>query len=124
MDSPFDRHVFVCSSGKVCPRQGAGAVVDTLRTRLKAAAKEDPRLETVRISKSGCFAQCGYGPMVVVYPEDVWYAAVRPEDAEEIFERHVLRGEVVERLIHRPPGVGKQICPKGEEPVRPEDPPP
>jgi (2Fe-2S) ferredoxin len=52
----------------------------------------------VRINKAGCLDQCEHGPMVVVYPEAVWYGKVRPEDAAEIVEEHLVGGRPVERL--------------------------
>jgi (2Fe-2S) ferredoxin len=66
---------------------------------MKARARELGLEGTVRINKSGCLDQCAGGPHMVVYPEGVWYAGVtRVEDALEIVERHLARGEVVERL--------------------------
>src|SRR2546425_1453400 len=43
---------------------------------------------SVRINKAGCFSQCGHGPMIVVYPENVWYAGVKQEDLQEIAQSH------------------------------------
>ena len=57
--------------------------------------------QRVRINKSGCLGQCGHGPMVAVYPENVWYAHVRAEDAAEIVDSHLVRGVLVERLLFR-----------------------
>ena len=111
--SQFERHVFVCTSGKICPQQGAAEVAAILRQRVR-----DGELHGhVRINKAGCFAQCGYGPLLVVYPEGTWYAALTAADAERIYEEHLVGGQVVTDLLHTPPGPGKQICPKGEEPI-------
>lgn len=96
----YARHVFVCTAGDWCPTiDGDGLGV---HAALKARAKEAGLGPAVRINKSGCFSQCGNGPMVVVYPEGVWYAAVSPADADEIVARHLLGGEPVERLRFRP----------------------
>ena len=73
-----------------------------LAARTQAAADDAGLGSAVRINRSGCFSQCGNGPMVVVYPEGVWYAAVSPSDAPEIVERHLVHGEPVERLRFRP----------------------
>jgi (2Fe-2S) ferredoxin len=54
----------------------------------------------IRINKSGCLDQCGNGPMVVVYPEAVWYAHVQPTDCQEIVESHLLNDKPVERLLY------------------------
>ena len=100
----FERHVFVCTSGDWCPTvDGDGLGV---HAGLKARAAEAGLADRVRVNRSGCFSQCGNGPMVVVYPEGVWYAAVSPADAAEIVDSHLVRGEPVERLRFRPSTVG------------------
>ena len=98
--SLFERHVFVCTSGEWCPAvDGDGLGV---HAALKAHVNDAGLADRVRVNKSGCFSQCGNGPMVVVYPEGIWYAAVSPADAGEIVERHLASGQPVERLRFRP----------------------
>ena len=58
--------------------------------------------DRVRVNHSGCFSQCGNGPMAVVYPDDVWYAAVSPADAPELVGEHLVAGRPVERLRYGP----------------------
>ena len=95
----YDRHVFVCTSGETCPTQGdVEKFVKTLRTGVQKAARQGD----VRVNKAGCFSQCGHGPMIVVYPDDVWYAGVKQEDLKEIFESHIVGGKPVERLVYDP----------------------
>jgi (2Fe-2S) ferredoxin len=103
---PFEKHVFVCTSGTVCPVEGAALAV---HARLKEMIKDAGLKTSVRINHAGCMDQCGHGPMVVVYPENIWYCAVTPEDAEEIFQSHLLKGVPVQRLIYHPlrPGANK-----------------
>lgn len=95
----YNTHVFVCTSGEDCPTRGdVEAHVKFLRAEaLRAGLKTD-----VRINKAGCFSQCGHGPMIVVYPDDVWYSGVKQEDLKEIFESHILGGKPVERLVYNP----------------------
>ena len=52
----------------------------------------------VRINKAGCLDRCDQGPVMVVYPEAVWYTYVDKEDVEEIIQEHLIHGRVVERL--------------------------
>ncbi|SRR6266540_3906679 len=102
----YDRHVFVCTSGETCPTQGdVEKFVKVLRAGAAAAGKKTE----VRINKAGCFSQCGHGPMMVVYPENVWYAGVKESDLQEILESHILGGIPVKRLIYDPgvPGPNK-----------------
>jgi nitrite reductase/ring-hydroxylating ferredoxin subunit/(2Fe-2S) ferredoxin len=102
----YDRHVFVCTSGETCPTQG-----DTERfvKILRDGARQANRQVEVRVNKAGCFSQCGHGPMMVVYPENVWYAGVQESDLQEILESHILGGRPVERLRYAPgvPGANK-----------------
>lgn len=63
--------------------------------------------QVIRINKAGCLDQCGNGPVMVVYPEQTWYAHVRPEDATEIVESDLLGGKPVERLLYD--GRGKVV---------------
>lgn len=95
----YTSHVFVCTSGEDCPTRGdVEAHVKFLRAEaLRAGLKTD-----VRVNKAGCFSQCGHGPMIVVYPENVWYSGVKQEDLKEIFESHILGGKPVERLVYNP----------------------
>ena len=95
----YRTHVFVCTSGETCPAHGdVEQFVKYLRGEaLKAGLKTE-----VRVNKAGCFSQCGHGPMMVVYPDDVWYAGVQEADLREIFESHILGGRPVARLVYDP----------------------
>ena len=95
----YRTHVFVCTTGETCPTQGdVEGFVKHLRGEVARAGLKDD----VRINKAGCFSQCGHGPMLVVYPDDVWYAGVREADLEDLFESHLRGGTPVERLRYRP----------------------
>lgn len=94
-----------------------------VHARLKQLVKESGLRERIRVNHAGCFSQCGNGPMVVVYPEAVWYARVAPHDAEELFREHLVRGRPVERLRYLPPAPGSHQLPrdgKGRPLGRPE----
>jgi (2Fe-2S) ferredoxin len=52
----------------------------------------------VFVSNTGCFGLCEQGPIVVVYPDNVWYGSVEPDDVEEIIEEHIKGGNSVKRL--------------------------
>lgn len=105
----YERHVFVCTTGSTCPTQGdTEGFVKAMRAEIARAG-----LHTrIRINKSGCFAQCGHGPMVVVYPEDVWYAGVRAEDVPEIVQSHLVDGKPVDRLRYDPGRPGPNVIAK------------
>jgi (2Fe-2S) ferredoxin len=103
---PFLKHVFVCTSGTVCPVETDSQGV---HARLKQLVKAAGLSNSIRINNSGCLDQCGHGPMIAVYPENVWYCHVTVEDADEIFQKHLVGGRPVERLVYYPerPGANK-----------------
>ena len=94
---PFAMHVFVCTSGGTCPHQGSAAV----HAFLKEAVARAMLKSRVRVSQAGCLDQCGHGPMVVIYPDDVWYSHVSLEEAQAIFSEHILAGRPVDALRFR-----------------------
>ena len=100
----YERHVFVCTRGEWCPSiDGDGLGV---HAALKAAVRAAGLADRVRVNHSGCFSQCGNGPMLVVYPDAVWYAAATPADVGEIITSHLVDGKPVERLRYDPPECG------------------
>ena len=100
----YEHHVFVCTTGKTCAAAGSCNVYDGL----KNAVKETGLKGRVRINQAGCMNQCGHGPMVVVYPEDVWYGGVDEDGAQRIMEEHLIGGTPVKALRYiAPPGDNK-----------------
>ena len=66
--------------------------------------------------ETGCLGPCAVGPVAVVYPDGVFYQRLKPEDAAEIVEEHLLKGRVVERLVHKEPETGQGKPEIGEIP--------
>jgi (2Fe-2S) ferredoxin len=95
----YRTHVFVCTAGDTCP---TGGDVERYVKYLRGEAARAGLHADVRINKAGCFSQCGWGPMMVVYPDDVWYAGVQESDLAEIFQSHIVGGKPVERLVYAP----------------------
>ena len=98
----FKRHIFFClnerSNGEnCCAQHNAQAAFDHCKQRVKALGLAGPG--QVRVNKAGCLDRCSGGPVAVVYPEGTWYSYVDPSDIDEIVERHLKNGEVVERLL-------------------------
>lgn len=102
MNNYFKHHVFFCLNQRddgaaCCSDKGAEAAFDYMKAQVK---KLDLRGKgKVRVNRAGCFDRCGEGPLMVVYPEAVWYTFVDNEDIDEIIESHLQHGKVVERLI-------------------------
>ncbi len=100
----YKHHVFVCTSGSHCPNRGSEAVHSALKHGVKDAGLKG----TVRINQAGCMNQCKNGPMVVVYPGDVWYHSVDVHGARRIVREHLMAGRIVESYRYKaPPGDNK-----------------
>ncbi len=99
--SYFKHHVFFCTNrrgeGKQCCQDyGANEARDYVKQRLKALGIHGDG--QVRINKAGCMGRCETGPVIVVYPDNVWYTYVDRDDLDEIIDSHLVNGQVVERL--------------------------
>ena len=101
MQSYYDKHVFFCcnqrDNGKQCCNDaGSSRLRDYAKGRVKALKLAGEG--KVRINQSGCLDRCEEGPVLVVYPEAVWYTYVDQADIDEIIDEHIVNGRVVQRL--------------------------
>jgi (2Fe-2S) ferredoxin len=99
--SYYRHHVFFCCNQRdgdraCCNNHGAQALRDYAKQRVKALGLAGPG--STRINQAGCLDRCEEGPVIVVYPEEVWYTYVDRADIDEIIEEHLRHGRVVERL--------------------------
>jgi (2Fe-2S) ferredoxin/predicted O-methyltransferase YrrM len=97
---PFRFHIFVCTQQKPegvasCPASGSVAVLGELDREIQARGMGND----VQLSTCGCLGLCDEGPMMVVYPEGVWYRRVQPSDVPEIVSKHLGDGKPVDRLV-------------------------
>ena len=91
----YRAHVLVCG-GTGCTSGGCEKVIETLTQEIQAAGLD----QEVCVVKTGCHGLCALGPVMIVYPDDILYAMVKPEDAHEIVQEHLLKGRPVTRLIY------------------------
>lgn len=94
----YRHHVLVCQ-GTGCLSNGSIGVLRRLEKEVEAEGLADQ----VKVVKSGCFGFCMQGPVMIVYPEGVFYTNVHPEDIPEILEKHLKGGKTVERLLFHDP---------------------
>jgi (2Fe-2S) ferredoxin/predicted O-methyltransferase YrrM len=96
---PFRHHIFACTQEKPegvtsCPCNGSWQVLQALERELAAQGLDNE----VQLTTCGCLGLCDEGPILITYPEGVWYQKVKPEDVPEIVTSHLRSGKVVERL--------------------------
>lgn len=88
-----EKHILVCQ-GTGCTSSKSPEILENFKKIIK-----EKNIQNVRVIKTGCFGLCAKGPIVIIRPEDTFYAMVKPEDCEEIIEKHILNGEKVQRLL-------------------------
>lgn len=99
--SYFEKHVFFCTNQRennenCCADCHASAAHAHAKARIKALGLNGKG--KVRMNKAGCLDRCDEGPVMVVYPEGIWYTYFDIADVDEIIDSHIVGGEVVERL--------------------------
>ena len=98
----YHRHVFFCTNQRApgegcCNDHGAARARDYVKDRVKALGLST-EANRIRINNAGCLGRCELGPVLVVYPEEVWYTWVDESDLDEIIEQHLQHGTTVQRL--------------------------
>ena len=100
--SRYQRHVFVCINERpaghpkgCCLEKGSAAVRDALKAGLQRRGLSS----RVRANNSGCLDACAFGASLVIYPEGIWYGGVTLKDVDDILDRTIVRGEIIERLL-------------------------
>ena len=88
-----EKHILVCH-GTGCTSSKSPEIIDTFRKII-----DKKKIENVRVIQTGCFGLCAKGPIVIIRPEDTFYAMVTPDDCEEIIQKHIIEGNIVERLL-------------------------
>jgi (2Fe-2S) ferredoxin len=112
--APIQHHVFVCT-GKSCSAVDSAAVKAEFERELhergllfgRKEKGKNPRGSVV-LSECSSVGFCAIGAAVIIYPDGIWYAQVRPDDVREIVEEHLLNGRVINRLaLLKVPASGK-----------------
>lgn len=96
----YEKHLMICGATG-CLSSGAGKV----RAALEQELKEHGLKDKYRLVMSGCPGFCEVGPIIIVYPDEVFYCRLKPEDMVELVQKHFIEGEIVERLLYTGPDV-------------------
>ncbi|HID39505.1 MAG TPA: (2Fe-2S) ferredoxin domain-containing protein [Calditrichaeota bacterium] len=100
--SQYKKHVFICenirdaASGRAfCGSHRTKEQRDKLKVMVKAAGIG----KDIRINSAGCLGQCSKGPVMVIYPQGLWYGQFTDDDLEEILQKSILGDQVIDRFI-------------------------
>lgn len=97
-------HLLVCG-GTGCKSSQSQIIAERLRSEIENQGLDD----FAQVVGTGCFGFCEKGPIVKVIPDNTFYTQVKPEDAKEIVEEHVVKGRKVSRLLYKDPKSEKVI---------------
>ena len=107
---PDKRDILVCG-GTGCTSSDSLQIIENLKAEIEKAGLSDHAM----VHLTGCFGFCAMGPIVKVYPDNVFYVHVKPEDAAEIVQSHIANNQVVERLLFEEPALDHQKVQKHED---------
>ena len=98
----FKYHIFFClnqreNGEQCCSDFNADLIYTYMKKRVKSLNLNGPG--KTRVNRGGCFDRCNEGPLLVIYPEAVWYRYIDELDIDEIIEQHLIKGKVVKRLV-------------------------
>jgi len=91
----YKQYILVCG-GTACESNKGIELIETLKKELE----DNGLIRDVQVVRTGCLGFCEKGPIVKILPEDTFYVEVRPEDAAEIVQEHIIKGRAVERLLY------------------------
>nr|WP_288227759.1 NADH-quinone oxidoreductase subunit NuoF [uncultured Enterococcus sp.] len=94
-ENEYEKEILVCA-GTGCISSKSGDFVDALKEELA----KNQLTEKVNIVKTGCFGLCAQGPIVIIYPEAVFYHQVQPKHVKKIVSEHLIKGNLVEKLLY------------------------
>ena len=94
----YKHHLFFCTHQRddgtpYCQAHNAQHLRDYAKQQVKQL-----KLKRVRVNNAGCLNRCTLGPMMVIYPEGIWYQYANKSDIDEIINSHVIQGTIVDRL--------------------------
>jgi len=107
--SKYSMHLLVCG-GTGCKASESDILTEKLKKELAKQGLE----ETVQVIMTGCFGFCEKGPIVKVMPDNTFYTQVKPADAEEIIEEHVIKGRRISRLLYKDPKSKEEVEDSGK----------
>lgn len=98
----YQQHIFLCTNERdnnkdCCAKKGSKHLLNYLKTKVKMLDKKNEK--KIRVSNAGCLGRCKLGPILVIYPQGIWYHCQTEEDIDEIIEKQIINKREVSRLL-------------------------
>lgn len=98
----YQQHIFLCINQRendedCCAKRGSKPLLDYLKMKIKKLGEKK-----IRVSSAGCLGRCKQGPVLVIYPEGIWYHCATLQDVDEIIEKQIVKKQTVARLLLPP----------------------
>ncbi len=110
----YAHHLFICGNSRK-PGHSRGSCDPEEKGRLRSAFKKALKRaglgEVARANDASCLDQCEHGPVVVIYPQGIWYGRVHEEDAERIVQKTLIGGEILNDLLISDDCLNNPDCP-------------
>ena len=107
MQAYYKYHLFFCTNQRetrdCCQQFDAIAFRDYMKSEVKRRGLTG--IGGVRVNTAGCLDRCAEGPVMVIYPEAIWYTYIDKADLDEIIEQHLINGKPVQRLMLKNPAL-------------------
>ncbi|HPE87464.1 MAG: NADH-quinone oxidoreductase subunit NuoF [Bacteroidia bacterium] len=100
----YKYHLLVCG-GTGCKASNSEGIITALNRTIEEKGLEND----VKTVTTGCFGFCEKGPIVKILPDNTFYTQVKPDDAKEIIEEHIIKGRKVTRLLYTDPETKKHV---------------
>ena len=101
-ETKYKKQILVCG-GTGCTSSGSNKLIDEFYAQLEAHGIKDE----VQVVRTGCFGLCELGPIVIVYPEGVFYAHCEVENVQRVVEEHIIGGNVIDELVYHEKSTGE-----------------
>ena len=103
-ESKTKRVLLICR-GTGCTSSNAPGIHE----KLDSLIDQNGLADSVQVKLTGCHGFCQVGPILVIQPDNVMYVRLTPEDVEEIVEKHLMKNQIIERLLYEDPKSGELI---------------
>jgi NADH:ubiquinone oxidoreductase subunit F (NADH-binding)/(2Fe-2S) ferredoxin/NAD-dependent dihydropyrimidine dehydrogenase PreA subunit len=98
VETTYRSNIMICA-GTGCVSNGSLKISEAFEAELTKHNLQDE----IKVVLTGCNGFCAKGPVIVVYPDDIFYQQVKPEDVPNLVEEHFVKGRPVEKFLYKPP---------------------